>query len=251
MEYSINSFAKMAGVSARTLRYYEEIGILMPLRKTEAGYRIYSSRQADTLQQILLYRELGLELLQIKEILASPDFDKISALESHLENLYHQKTRTEKMIEMVEQSIKYAKGETEMKDTEKFAALKKNLVNENEKRYGKEIRAKYGDAIVDASNEKFMGMTQETWSSTEELNGLLNITLAAAVKEGNPAGETAQNACALHQKWIQRYWDFYSEEAHLGLCEMYTQDERFREYYEKIAPGCAEFLLEAIRIYLK
>jgi len=94
-------------------------------------------------------------------------------------------------------------------------------------------------------------MTQETWSSTEELNRLLNTTLAAAVKERNPAGETAQNACALHQKWIQQYWDFYSEEAHLGLCEMYTQDERFREYYEKIAPGCAEFLLEAMRIYLK
>ena len=137
-----------------------------------------------------------------------------------------------------------------MSDKEKFAAFKQNIVNENEKKYGEEIRKKYGDKKVDDTNKKILDMSQESWNSLEELNERLNKTLKAAVEEGNPASETAQKACALHKEWLGHYWNFYSQEAHLNLCLMYTQDERFKEYYEKIAPGCADFLYEAMKIYL-
>lgn len=71
------------------------------------------------------------------------------------------------------------------------------------------------------------------------------------MNRATPAGETAQKACELHKKWISFYWDGYSKEAHAGLAEMYVADPRFKAYYDKIAPGCAEFLRDAIRIYCK
>ena len=80
MEYSIQSLSKMAGVSTRTLRYYDEIGILKPARIASSGYRVYSEKEVDLLQQILFYKELGIELKVIKQILSYPSFDILKAL---------------------------------------------------------------------------------------------------------------------------------------------------------------------------
>ncbi|MBR5806137.1 MAG: MerR family transcriptional regulator [Oscillospiraceae bacterium] len=250
MKYSISQLSKLAGVSSRTLRYYEEIGLLLPREKGDNGYRYYDSRQVDRLQQIMFYRSFDMELDDIKNILNSDDFNPVTALESHLVKLENQKAKINRLIDSVNKTIMSLKGETTMSDKEKFAAFKQNIVNENEKKYGEEIRKKYGDKTVDDTNKKILDMSQESWNSLEELNERLNKTLKAAVEEGNPASETAQKACALHKEWLGHYWNFYSKEAHLNLCLMYTQDERFKEYYEKIAPGCADFLYEAMKIYL-
>ena len=250
MKYSISQLSKLAGVSSRTLRYYEEIGLLLPREKGDNGYRYYDSRQVDRLQQIMFYRSFDMELDDIKNILNSDDFNPVTALESHLVKLKNQKAKINRLIDSVNKTIMSLKGETIMSDKEKFAAFKQNIVNENEKKYGEEIRKKYGDKTVDDTNKKILDMSQESWNSLEELNEQLNKTLKAAVEEGNSASETAQKACALHKEWLGHYWNFYSKEAHLNLCLMYTQDERFKEYYEKIAPGCADFLYEAMKIYL-
>ncbi len=250
MKYSISQLSKLAGVSSRTLRYYEEIGLLLPREKGDNGYRYYDSRQVDRLQQIMFYRSFDMELDDIKNILNSDDFNPVTALESHLVKLENQKAKINRLIDSVNKTIMSLKGETTMSDKEKFAAFKQNIVNENEKKYGEEIRKKYGDKTVDDTNKKILDMSQESWNSLEELNERLNKTLKVAVEEGNPASETAQKACALHKEWLGHYWNFYSKEAHLNLCLMYTQDERFKEYYEKIAPGCADFLYEAMKIYL-
>ena len=251
MKYSISQLSKLAGVSSRTLRYYEEIGLLLPRGKEVNGYRYYDSRQIDKLQQIMFYRNFDMELEDIKNILDAENFDPITALENHREKLEKQKEKINRLIKNVNKTIKAMKGETTMTDKEKFAAFKQNIINENEKKYGAEIRKKYGDRAIDESNKKILDMSQESWNSLEELNELLNKTLKAAVEEGNPASETAQKACALHKEWICHYWNFYNKEAHLNLCFMYTQDERFKEYYENIAHGCADFLYEAMKIYLK
>ena len=85
MEYTILKLAKMAGVSTRTLRYYDEVGILQPARINSSGYRIYGSKEVDRLQQILFYRELDFSIDKIKEILDSTDFDELRALTTHRE----------------------------------------------------------------------------------------------------------------------------------------------------------------------
>ena len=83
MEYGIRELSEMAGVSARTLRYYDEIGLLKPLYVSDAGYRFYGETEVAMLQQILFYRERGFGLKQIRQILYREDFDIRNALEEH------------------------------------------------------------------------------------------------------------------------------------------------------------------------
>ncbi|MGI6280014.1 MAG: MerR family transcriptional regulator [Acutalibacteraceae bacterium] len=249
MEYTINQLAKLAGVSTRTLRYYDQIGLLPPKAIRSNGYRIYGQAQVDRLQQILFYRELGVELSEIERILAQKDFDGLTALQQHLAALKEKRLRLDILIENVQKSIKAMKGEINLTNEEKFKGFKEKLIAENEEKYGEEIREKYGNEAVDRSNAKIKNMTEDEYRCLEALTKELNDTLKAATEQGDPGSELAQKACELHKKWLTFYWDSYSPEAHMGLAQMYVDDPRFAAYYEQIAPGCAEFLRDAIKIF--
>jgi len=239
----------MSGVSARTLRYYDEIGLLKPARVASSGYRIYGQNGVDDLQQILLYRELGFPLDDIKSLLSDSGFDRERAFMNHLAELNKKRERLDALIGNVTKSIAVMKGETIMSDKEKFEGFKQSLIDENEKKYGSEIREKYGDQIVDESNAKLKGMTQEQHDESVRLSLEIEGALKAAFDTGDPAGELAQKACDLHRQWLCIMYPKYSKEYHKGLGEMYVADERFRANYDKLAPGCTEFLRDAINIY--
>ncbi|MFV0465665.1 MAG: MerR family transcriptional regulator [Lachnospiraceae bacterium] len=249
MEYTINKLARLAGVSTRTLRYYDECGLLTAGRISSNGYRIYGSKEVDRLQQILFYRELGVELGEINRILQTENYDAQKAMEGHLSSLKARRSQLDLLIKNVERTISAVKGENTMSDKEKFEGFKKKLVEENETKYGAEIRQKYGDEEVDASNAKVMGMTSEQYAEVETLTKELNEALKVAAATEDPACELAQQACELHKRWLCYYWKDYSKEAHVGVTRMYVEDPRFTEYYEKIAPGCALFLRDAVEIY--
>jgi DNA-binding transcriptional MerR regulator len=251
MEYTINKLAKLAGVSTRTLRYYDELGLLSPARVSSNGYRIYGQKEIDRLQQILFYRELGVSLEEIRNILASKDFDGLSALESHLTALLARREQLNLLVANVEKTIKTMKGEMIMSDQEKFEGFLQKLVDHNERKYGEEARAKYGDEHVNRSNTKVLNMSKEQYIELEKLTADLNETLKVAFEQGDPASELAQKACELHKKWLCFYWDDYSKEAHKGVTQMYVDDPRFTAYYDKIVPGCAAFLRDAVAIYCK
>ena len=251
MEYTINKLAKLAGVSTRTLRYYDELGLLSPVRISSNGYRIYGQKEIDRLQQILFYRELGVPLEQIKKIMSPRDFDGGAALRNHLAALLARRKQLDLLIYNVEKTIKAAKGEAIMSDKEKFDGFIQKLVGDNECQYGEEIRAKYGDDAVDRSNARIRGMTEEQYAGAEALRLECEKTLKAAFEQGDPAGALAQRACELHKKWLCYFWDHYSKEAHIGVTQMYMDDPRFTAYYDKIAAGCAEFLRAAVLIFCK
>ncbi|WP_312441592.1 MerR family transcriptional regulator [Lacrimispora sp.] len=251
MEYTINKLAKLAGVSTRTLRYYDELGLLSPARVSSNGYRIYGQKEIDRLQQILFYRELGVSLEEIRNILASKDFDGLSALESHLTALLARREQLNLLVANVEKTIKTMKGEMIMSDQEKFEGFLQKLVDHNERKYGEEARAKYGDEHVNRSNTKVLNMSKEQYIELEKLTADLDETLKAAFEQGDPASELAQKACELHKKWLCFYWDDYSKEAHKGVTQMYVDDPRFTAYYDKIVLGCAAFLRDAVAIYCK
>lgn len=249
MEYRIHQMARLAGVSTRTLRYYDGIGLLSPSRAAENGYRLYGQKEVDRLQQILFYRELGVPLETVRELVRAPGYDAAGALEEHLSALKAQKERLEVLIANVEKTIAALKGEITMSDKEKFEGFKRKLVMENEAQYGGEIRRKYGDAAVDAGNEKLLGLTEEEYEREQELSRRINETLKRALEQGDPAGPLAQEVCALHREWLGYFWPNYSRAAHLGLGEMYAEDPGFRKYYDDIEVGCAEFLRDALRVY--
>lgn len=249
MEYAIQKLAKLSGISTRTLRYYDEIGLLKPARLSSSGYRIYGGAQVCRLQQILFYRELGVGLEEIGKILDSPKFSAAEALRRHRELLLQQRARLDLLIRNVEKTLACEKGERSMTDSEKFDGFKENLVKQNERCYGKEIREKYGAEAVERSNRKLFGMTRQKYGQFQNIEQLLNKSLLDAFQTGDPAGETAQKAASLHREWLSFTWETYTPEAHAALAQMYVDDPRFTAYYDRMQPGLAEFLRDAVKIY--
>ena len=249
MEYTVNKLSKMSGISARTLRYYDEIGLLKPAAVAFSGYRLYGQAEVDALQQILFYRELGFALDDIKDILQDPGFDRLAAFKNHLTELANKRERLDVLISNVTKSMAAMRGEMEMMDKEKFEGFKQSLVSENEKKYGAEIREKYGDESVDASNANLMGLTQQQFDAAERLRIAHEGKLRAAFENGDVGGDLAREACDLHKQWLCIFYPAYSPEYHKGLGEMYVADERFKAVYDAIAPGCAEFFRDAINLY--
>lgn len=249
MEYTVQKLAKLAGVSTRTLRYYDEIGILTPARISSSGYRIYGKKEIDTLQQILFYRELGVGLESIRTLMTAPTFDGLRALREHRTNLLARRTQLDLLIANVDKTIAESEGKITMTDNEKFEGFKQKLIDDNEAEYGAEVRAKYGDAQIEKSNKAFKNMTKEQYDAFEKLGTEVLGTLKEAFASGDPAGPLAQKAADKHREWLSCTWGSYSKEAHAGVARMYVDDERFTAYYDKEQPGLAEFLRDAVLIY--
>ena len=251
MEYTIQKLAHLAGISTRTLRYYDQIGLLSPARTNEAGYRIYGAKEVDVLQQILFYKEMGLELARIKEAIQDAEFDSLAALHSHLEKLIEKRRQIDLLIENVKKTIGKEEGKNKMSDQEKFEGFKKELVEKNEQKYGKEVREKYGDEVVDQSNANMMGLTEEQYTHMQELGEKINLLLEEAVKNHEYVeDEIGERVALLHKEWLGYTWQTYSTQAHRGLVQMYVLDERFKAYYDKNVEGCAEFLKQAVEYHI-
>lgn len=251
MEYTVQGLAKLAGVSARTLRYYDQIGLLRPARTGENGYRYYGGAQVDQLQQILFYRELGMGLEEIRRILQQPGYDKLAALRGYRVQLEERQTQLSLLMRNVEKTIQMQEGALVMNDQEKFEGFKRDKIEENEQVYGKEIRSRYGDKAVEQSNAKLMGLSSEDYLKMQQQEELLRNLLEEAVRRGDqPDGAAGAKIASLHRDWLCYSWPQYSKEAHAGLVEMYVADERFTAYYDRALQGCAAFLREAVLAWL-
>lgn len=250
MEYTIKEFGELAGVSVRTLRYYDEIGLLKPCRINESGYRIYGEKEVDLLQQILFYRAMDFRLEEVRRIMEDEKFDVNEALEAHRERLVEKKRQIEALIKLVDETVAHNKGEKEMKDMEKFEAFKAEKLQENEAKYGEEIREKYGEDTVSKSNRKFMNLTEEAFKKMGNVEAEMIEALKEVIKTGDLDSTQAQLVYEKHKEWLGFTWPNYSKEAHVGLGEMYVLDERFAEYYkDKVGIDCVNLLCEIIKKY--
>src|ERR1051325_7025868 len=148
--FTVKQLSKLAGVTPRTLHHYDAIGLLKPSRVGDNGYRYYGEESLLRLQQILFYRELGIPLEDIKNIMGRRDFDVMGALLSHKEALKKQVTRLNRLINTVDNTILYLKGNKEMSNKQLFEAFS----DEQQAEYEKEIMQKYDPATVKASAKK-------------------------------------------------------------------------------------------------
>ena len=247
MEYNISQLSKLSGVSARTLRYYDEINLLHPSRTNEAGYRFYGDKEVNLLQQILFYRERGLSLEKIRFILYDENFDMLKALNEHLTELENRMERLSKLIDTVKDTIASVKGEFIMRDSEKFEAFKKDVVDQYEKLYGEEAREKYGDSEVDMAVNKVLSLSKEDYEKFQTLGKkVLEALKAAVISKASPESETGRSVASLHKEWLGYSWKDYTEQKHKGVVSLYVQDERFKKYYDREQNGCADFLLAAV-----
>ena len=143
----IHEVAKLTGVTVRALHYYDKIGLLKPEEITEAGYRIYSENDLETLQQILFFRELDFSLNEIKEIIQNPLYDKTEALENHKELLVQKRDRLNGLITLVENTLK---GNESMS----FKEFDMTEIEENKKKYADEVKKRWGTTKAYAEYEK-------------------------------------------------------------------------------------------------
>lgn len=250
MEYTVNGLARLAGVSVRTLHWYDEIGLLRPARVTEAGYRMYGPAEVDALQSILLYRALDVPLKKIGALMADTSAGRLAALEGHRTALLMRRAQLDALLTTLDKTILTEEGKCTMTDAEKFEGFKQKLVDENEAQYGAETREKYGDAAVEASNAKLMGLSPEQYDAMQAVGAQINAALTAAVRAGEaPGGPEGRRIAGLHKQWLCYTWPKYTPQAHRGLAEMYVADERFTAYYDAETPGCAAFLRDAVAAF--
>jgi DNA-binding transcriptional MerR regulator len=249
--YLINEVAEIAGITTRTLRHYDNIGLLKPNINPDSGYRLYDDAHIDRLQQILVYKKLGISLSEIKQILDHEDYQMIDALKQHIKKLTQESRRLNMLIDTMKNMIDYKEGIKEMNNQEKFKGLKAKDIFENEEKYGQELREKYGDEKIEQSNHRYKKLSKYQYQLADDLAKEILEKLKIALSFGDPRSEIAQEVCQLHQQWIQIYWPKYDKKSHLSLVDMYLGDDRFKAYYEKVGKGATQLLNDAMHIYLK
>ena len=252
MEYTVDQLSRLSGASARTLRYYDQVGLLKPARVRSSGYRIYGRAEVDRLQQILLYREMGMALSDIRQVLDAPDFDVKQALRTHLAMLESRRAAISQLISTVRNTLNSQEEGKTMDDHQKFEGFKRQLVEDNERQYGEEARERYGEAAVDESNRKLLNMTKAQYDAMQQAATELQARLERAVQDGlDPTGDEGAALCALHKAWLSYTWPQYTPEAHKGLAQMYVDDERFTAHYDQKLAGCAAFLRDAVNAHAR
>ena len=169
--YTVGSLAKLAGVTVRALRHYEDEGLLHPER-TASGYRCYGAADVERLQQILLLRSCGLSLGDIRGALDNGDFDFHGVLVNHLATLRARQKELETLVGTVEKTIASLEGRCTMTDEERFEGMKARAIAENEERYGAEVRQAYGDAAMGAwpACPRRNGTTPRLWKLLSSSN---------------------------------------------------------------------------------
>lgn len=235
----IREFAETAGVSVRTLHYYDEIGLLAPASVDRAtGYRYYDDESLLRMQEILFYRELDFSLKSISEILSDPNYDKNKALKEQKRLLTLKKERLERLILAIDSAVK---GENVMKafDASEF------------EKYKQEAREKWGG--TDAYKEhdaKTKGYSKEKWDSLADGMNDIMASFAGCMKKGeSPDSENAQSLVQALKNHITDNYYACTNEILSGLGQMYVLDERFKNNIDRHADGNAQFISDAIRVY--
>lgn len=238
----INEVARLTGVTVRTLRYYDEIGLLKPSEVTQAGYRLYDSTTLETLQQILFFRELDFPLSDIKEIMANPHYDKAEALTKHKELLLQKRNRLNRLIKLVESTIK---GD----ETMSFQEFDRTEFEANKNKYAAEVRERWGKtAAYKESEEKTSHYDKQQW---EVLDGeaLEIIRSFGENRHLPPDSEQAQKLVSRWQSYITANFYHCTNEILSCLGLMYLGDERFQNNIDKNGEGTAAFMAAAIEVY--
>jgi DNA-binding transcriptional MerR regulator len=242
---TIKALSKLAGITPRTLHYYDQIGLLKPSAVGENGYRYYDDAAPLHLQQIMLYRELEKSLESIRKIMGRSDFDAITALENHEAALLQRMARLERLMILVEDTIQYLKGNKTMSKAQLFEVFNE----EQQAEYEQEAMQMYDPAIVKESNRKWKNYSVvEKQRIGEEGNAAYQAILDAMPK--GPASPEAQAGVERWRKHMDYFWTPNPEQL-MGLAEMYSADPRFKANFDKIDPRLAEFMLEAVNVYVE
>lgn len=240
--FTVKQLSDMTGVTGRTLRYYDGIGLLKPSRIGENGYRYYNEADLLRLQQVLFYREMDVPLAAICDIMSQPGFDVLSALQSHKEALSGRLRELQGLISTVDKTILHLKGKQTMKPVQLFDGLR-----ERQHQYRQEAEEAYGKDVVQASARQWQSYGGDKQEALIDDGNAIFAALAAAIPQG-AGSDMVQGLIARWHAYIRNFWP--AEREHLpSLAATYRDDARFRANFDKIHPELAPFMAEAAAIY--
>ncbi len=243
--FTVKQLSKIAGITPRTLHYYDEIGLLKPSRVGDNGYRYYADEALLRLQQILLFRELDLPLENIKEILGRRDFDVLNALENHKVELQHRIQQMQRLIKTVDSTISHLKGELDMSPKQLFEVF----TDEQQAEFEKEAMQKYDPEIVKASNKRWKSWTAAQKKQIGDEGNAIYEDIVKAMPKG-PASPEVQACVERWRKHMENFWSPNDQQL-LGLANLYNDDPRFKANFDKVHPDLADFVLKAVKVYVE
>lgn len=246
MKWMVKDVADMVGISVRTLHHYDKIGLLVPHKTTDSGYRLYSEEDLLILQQILFFKELDFPLKEIKAILDSPSFHRQQALTLQRKMLVERRERIDRLIGTIDKTIHCEKGCTHMSNKEKFDGFDFSTNS-----YEEEARRVWGDKAIDESNATLANKSaSETEAMSEKMSTIYKRL--ALLLDRLPASDEAQAAIGEWYDFLNQHTGHqYSLEAFKGLGQMYVDDERFTHTIDQFGNGLALFMRDAMAIFAK
>lgn len=174
----------------------------------------------------------------------------LNSLCQHQEALLQKQQHISALLKTVTMTIQSIEEGLKMTNEQKFEAIKKQLIDGNEERYGKEIRARHGEESVFATYGRVRNMTEEQYEAAQQLENMLLQRVREGMEDGSTTSELAAEVAELHKRWLSFYWPKYTKEAHAGLARLYMADQRFIDYYDsRVGPGATQFLTDCIAYY--
>lgn len=239
---TVSELAELAGVTVRTLHHYDEIGLLAPSQRSDAGYRLYDRSDLKRLQQILFWRALGTPLAQIQAVLDDPAYDAVEVLERQRSVLSAQLQDVTAMLKAVDAALDEAQGGNTVEDHAMFEAF-------DNSEYAAEAEERWGDTDAwKQSQERTKSWTDEDKARIAREGVEFAKRLAAAMTSGvSPASTQAIDLAEVARLAINRQFYDCSKQMHVNLGEMYVADPRFTQYYDQHAAGLAVWFRDAIK----
>lgn len=240
---TVNEVAKLTGLTARALHYYDQIDLLKPTANSEVGYRLYSDKDMETLQQIIFLKEIGFELKQIKDIVYKADLDKRETLLKHKELLMLKKKRIENLINLVDTQLE---GEAEIS----FIDCDQSIIVAKQKTYHKEVIERWENT---QAYQEFKQKQQKSTHEKYDMDQQVKIIFGeiSSYMAYPPSHIEVQKLILGWQEYITKHYYTCSKEMLQCLGLMYVEDERFKNYINTINDGLAQYIYDAICYYCK
>lgn len=237
---TIKEIAQLAGITVRTLHYYDQIGLLKPAVTEDNGYRLYNEQSLKELQQILFFRELDFPLKQIKQIMQNESYDEKKTLSKHKQLLKLKRDRISRLIKLIDDTLEVEKVS--------FKEFDMTEIDKHREKYAQEANQRWGSTdAYKQSAAKTKKYTKDDWQKINDESSQIFEDFAACMR-GEEGSKSCDELVKLWQQHITKYYYDCTDEILLGLGEMYVKDERFKQNIDnKHGEGLAEFISESIK----
>jgi MerR family transcriptional regulator, thiopeptide resistance regulator len=242
--FTVSDLARLGGTTVRTLHHYDEIGLLVPTGRSDAGYRLYSDADLGRLGHVLAYRACGVPLGEIAALLDDPAVDRgshlmrqIAALDERAADMERRRTALRRALEAWQMGINLDPTE-----------LVEVFGEHDPAAYADEAQERWGDTdAYRESHRRTSSYTKEDWLRLGEQSHTVEAELADCLAAGEPAGgQRAMAAAEAHRLHLDTWFYPCSYDMQAALADMYVADPRFARHYDDIRPGLAAFVRDAI-----